>query len=209
MIEEFKKKLTETLRKKEINLIIFGETHGFLDDNSIQEEIIKIFKPTLFLYELLEETKLLSKEKQEEFLKQPNEKDFSIISTFGELKKTIKLAKSYSLPIIGNDIKNLGRENKDFLKKTELTAEEIKIEKEILSKREEKQSKEIINFFNKREKILVTTGAFHLRKKSPLLNLYLSESYLIIYTSYKGKQIFEPPEDFDISKVVFEIKEIS
>ncbi|MAG50082.1 hypothetical protein CL621_00385, partial [archaeon] len=119
-------KLKEILREKKINLIIFGETHGFLDDDKIQEEIIQYFKPTIFLYEMLEETKLLTTDKQKEFLKESNEKDFSVISTFGELKKTINLATKYNLPIVGNDIKNMCRENKDFLKKTELSEEEIK-----------------------------------------------------------------------------------
>jgi hypothetical protein len=200
-------KLKEILREKKINLIIFGETHGFLDDDKIQKGIIKYFKPTIFLYEMLEETKLLTTDKQKEFLKESNEKDFSVISTFGELKKTINLATKYNLPIVGNDIKNMCRENKDFLKKTELSEEEIKKEEEILFKREKMQCDTILSYLKNNKRVLVTTGAFHLRPNSPLINL--KEDYLYVYPSYEGEQLFEPPKDFDITKAVFEVKEIT
>jgi len=203
MIEKLKK----ILENKKINLILFGETHGFLDDNSIQEEIIKIFKPTIFLYEMLEETNLFTIEEHEEFLKQPDEKDFSVISIFGELKKTVALANKHNLPIVGSDIRNMCRENKDFLKKTELSKEEMKIEEDILKKREERQVQEMLSHLKKGKKVLATTGAFHLRQDSPLLNL--KENYLIIYPTYNGEQIFTPPENFDIKSVTFDIKEIS
>ncbi|MCW8966368.1 MAG: hypothetical protein OQK82_06755 [Candidatus Pacearchaeota archaeon] len=205
MIEKLKKELSEILKHKEINLIIFGETHSFLDDNLIQEEIIKSFNPTIFFYEMLEETELINSEEQVLFLAQPDNKDFSIISTFGELKNTIKLANKYDIPVVGNDIKDMCRENKDFLEKTELSDEEIKNEEDILLKREERQSNKIIKSVKKNEKVLATTGAFHLREDSPLLNLNL-DAYLIIYPAYEGKQLFEPPEDFSIDKVTFEMK---
>jgi len=187
-------------------LIIFGETHGFLDDLKIQEEIIGLFQPTILLYEMLEETELLTPENQNEFLNLPDEKDFSIISTVGELKKTISLAKKYNLPIVGIDIKNMCREDRAFLTKTKLTKEEQKSEEEILEKRERIQVKRIRDYLKKEEKVFVTTGAFHLRKDSPLLEI---DNSAIIYPAYEGKQLFEPPEGFDIKKVTFEVKEIT
>jgi hypothetical protein len=208
MIENIKSKLSEILKQRQIKLIIFGETHSFLDDNAIQEEIIRLFKPTIFLYEMLEETKLISIEQQKEFLKQHDEKDFSIISTFGELKKTIELANKYNLPIIGSDIKDMCRKDKRFLNKIELAEEDIKDEEEILLKREIKQKEKIIHLFQKREIILATTGAFHLREDSPLLDLDI-DNYLVIYPAYEGKQLFEPPKNFSQDKVTFEIKIIS
>jgi len=206
MIERLKSKLTEILGKKRTKLILFGETHGFLDDVAILDELIEIFRPTIFLYELLEETKLISINEQKEFLNQPDEKDFSFISTFGELKKTVELAIKYNIPIMGNDIKNMCRKNKDFLKKTKLNEVEIKNEEEILLKREKRQAEKIIDFIKHGENILTTTGTFHLREDSILLNI--NENYLIIYPAYEGKQLFEPPEDFNIDKVTLEIKEI-
>jgi hypothetical protein len=209
MIENLKTQLSEILKEKKISLIIFGETHGFLDDNKIQEEIIKIFKPDIFLYEMLEETELISETQKNKFLEEKNNKDFSVISNFGELKKTIALAKKYHLPILGNDIKNMCRENRDFLKKNNLTEEEIREEKTILENREIRQSQKIITLSNENKKILSTTGAFHLRKDSPLLNLNIGKSYLIIYPVYNGEQLFEPPEDFDIKKISIKIEKIS
>ncbi|MEN7982122.1 MAG: hypothetical protein ABFQ65_01600 [Nanoarchaeota archaeon] len=208
MIKKLKKELSEILKNKKINLIIFGETHSFLDDNLIQEEIIKLFHPNVFLYEMLEDTELTNPAEQISFLEQSENKDFSVISKFGELKNTINLAHKYNLPIIGSDIKNMCRKNKDFLKKAKITDEDIKIEEEILLNRENAQKAKIADLVQNGKKVLATTGAFHLRKDSPLLNLNL-DTYLIIYPAYESEQLFEPPENFSIDKVTFEIKIIS
>ncbi|NCO11610.1 hypothetical protein CO038_01080 [Candidatus Pacearchaeota archaeon CG_4_9_14_0_2_um_filter_39_13] len=200
MIEDLKK----YLKKNKINLIIYGETHGFLDDSQIQEEIIKVFNPTKFLYEMLEETELLTGKEKKIFLNNPDNKEFSLISTFGDLKKTIFLASKYNLPIVGNDIKNMGWEDKKILAKSKLTKEELRIEKEIIFKREKKQAEIIRKNLKMGEKVFATTGAFHLRKDSPLLNL--QENYVIIYPIYSGNQLFAPPKNFDSKKVGLKIK---
>ena len=199
-------KLKQILKEKDINLIIFGETHGFLEDNKYQEEIINLFKPNIFLYEMLEETSLKTKEQIDSFLLNEDSRDFSVISTFGELKNTIKLAKKHNLPIEGIDIKNMLRKDKSFLTAIELSDEEIKIEEEILKKREEKQNQKILSHLKEGERIFVSVGAYHLRDESPLVNI--KSNYLIIYPIYNGEQIFEPPTDFKKENVSFEVKEI-
>ena len=139
-IKTFGDRLKQILSGEDINLIIFGETHGFLEDGIIQKKVIEIFKPNLFVYEMLEESKLKTSDEQDLFLNEPDSKEFSVISTYGELKPTIRIARKYNIPIIGNDIKNMCRDNKDFLKRTELTKEEIALEEKIISKRELKQA---------------------------------------------------------------------
>lgn len=201
----FQNKLRQILNRKDINLIIFGETHGFLEDNQVQKKIIEIFKPDLFLYEMLEESKLESEDEQNIFLNEPDSKEFSIISIYGELKPTIRVAKNFNLPIIGNDVKNMGRVDRSFSTRTELSREEIKSEEEILSKRELKQMS-ILKDLSKKKKIFATTGAFHIREDSPLLKI--QGNYLIVYPAYLGEQIFEPPENFDEKKVTIEVREI-
>jgi len=208
MIEELKINLKKELSKQDINLIIFGETHGFLDDFSVQEEIIKIFNPNIFLYERLEEETLFSEKEKQNFLNQETDKDFSVISTFGDLKKTISLAAKYNLLIKGNDIKNMSRENKDFLKKIELTKEEEKLEEEILSEREKKQVQGILDSLKKGNKIFASTGAYHLREDSPLIYIQDAIPYLLIYFAYEDRQLFEPPENLDLSKLSLTIKRI-
>jgi len=198
--------MIEKNKFKNKKLVIFGETHGFLNDAKIQKEIITLFQPTIFLYEMLEETELLATDDKIKFLNQPNDKEFSIISIVGELKPTIKLANKHDLPIAGMDIKNMCRKNKYFLTKTKLTEEEQKNEEEILEKREKMQVKKILEHLNAGKKVFASTGAFHLRKNSPLLKINNS---LIIYPAYEGKQLFDPPENFDIKKVTFKLKEIA
>jgi hypothetical protein len=199
-------KLKKILEEKDIRLIIFGETHGFLEDNKFQEEIINLFKPKLFLYELLEETSLETEEQINNFLMKPDSEDFSIISTFGELKSTIEIVKKHNLPIKGIDIKNMLRKDKTFLTKLELTEEEIKLEEKILKEREEKQKQQILLNLQKENKVIVSTGAYHLREGSLLLNLNLN--YLVVYPAYNGEQVFEPPADFERESVSFEVREI-
>jgi len=204
-IKIFENKLRQILSKGNTNLIIFGETHGFLEDGIIQEKIIEIFKPDIFVYEMLEESKLETSQDQEIFLNEQDFKEFSVISTYGELKPTIRIARKNNIPIVGNDIKNMCRTDRDFLKRTELSNDEIKIEEEILSKRELKQMSVLKNLSNTK-KILATTGAFHIRADSPLLEI--QNNYLIVYPAYFGEQIFKPPENFDEKKVTIEVKEI-
>lgn len=196
-------KLKEILETRKIKAIIFGETHGFLEDNKIQEEIISIFKPDIFLYEMLEETELNSIEKINKFLSKEDSEEFSIISNVGELKGTIKLAKKYNSPIRGMDIKNMLRKDNSFLHKEVLTDEEIKEEEEILLKREDRQKKAILENINKNKKVFASTGIYHLRKESPLRKL--PNECIWVYPIYDGKQVFEPPEDMDIKKIKWEI----
>ena len=44
-----------------IRIIFFAETHGILDELKVQDKIIAVFKPTCYLYELLEEETIISK----------------------------------------------------------------------------------------------------------------------------------------------------
>ena len=206
MLNNWDRNLKRLLNKEKVNLILFGETHGFLQDNLIQEEIIKSFQPEIFVYEMLEEESLLTKKEQEDFLKKENEENFSKISTYQELKPTVELAKKYNLPIIGNDIKDMCRKDKDFFKKTNLSNKELKKEEQILFSREKRQVEKIRSLLRKNKKIFATVGAFHLRENSPLRNF--KENYLVICPVYNGKPFFEPPKSFDEKRVSLELIEI-
>lgn len=167
--------VSEFIKLNKIRLILFAETHGILEELKIQDRIITILKPTSYLYELLEEEEITSENDFIEFLKKKDSERFSIISSFGELKPTIQLAKKYHLPVIGCDIKNMLRKNNDFLKETN-----IKKEEKIMIKREEKQS-EVIKESLKQygSPIFVSLGAFHLRRNSPLFKNIKMNSIII------------------------------
>ena len=166
---------------KNCKVVFFAETHGLIEEVSTQKEIIEMIHPRLFLYELLEECEAID---YDTFLSKPNEEQFSIISTYGDLKKTIKLAKEYNVKIKGCDIKNMCRKNKDFLKKTEFDKEE----KDIMQKREEHQNREIKKALKESNTpIFVSLGYFHLRKESPTLQGL--KDFAIVYPENPNKNL--------------------
>ena len=121
--------------KGNYDFILFGETHGYVNDVAILAYLIRKTKPSLLFWELLETARLTTKTQQNRFLKRLDSDTFSFISTFGDLKKTIAIAKKYNLPIHGCDFKNLGRKAKiEFTSKQ--TIKEEKAEARLLLKRE-------------------------------------------------------------------------
>ena len=162
-------------------IVFFAETHGLIEEVSMQKKIIEMIHPELFLYELLEEEEVID---YDDFLSKPNEEQFSIISTCGDLKKTVRLAKEYGIKIKGCDIKDMCRKDTEFLKKTEFDEEE----KEIMQKREKHQNKEIKKALEESDTpILISLGYFHLRKESPTLEGL--EDFAIIYPENPNKDM--------------------
>jgi len=94
-------KFGDYLHANSIKLVLFAETHGLLNENPIQEKLIREIKPNFFLYEMLEESKICSDKSAKIFFDKPNNKNFSIISTYGELKPTLRIARKFKLPLIG------------------------------------------------------------------------------------------------------------
>ena len=186
----------------EHRIIFFGETHRFAPKElDYIERTIKKFKPEIILYELLENKNLDNLEKINSFLKSPENKKFSLISSYGELKGFVKLAKKYKLPIIGCDLKNLGR-NKPIPINKKLTKKEIRMEEKILKKREKYQTRFIMRISEKYHTALIIVGAYHLRRNSPLRKIKNSK---IILPKYKGKEIFSPKGIKNLNKVYYSL----
>jgi len=198
-INELKKLIRQGYR-----IFLFGETHGFLDDLKFQKALIKEIKPEVCVYEMLEEKEISSKNDFKNILSKPDSERFSIISTFGEIKPTIRMFKVYCNKVIGCDLKNMGRKDISFLSKKELTPQDEKFESSLLIRRETHQA-EIINkiLMNSKGVVFVSVGAYHLRKDSKLLSL-LKEKSVICYPSLKGNPQFEPIEKKE--KINFTLK---
>ena len=205
-IESDFSKFLEIIKSKNIKMIIFGETHGMLDDQKIQNKIISSVKSHYFLYELLEDKKILTPKDFKYFLDKNDNEDFSIISKYKDLKSTILLAQSKNISLIGCDIKNLGRKNTKFLKIKEINPTVKKFEEILLAKREKRQASVILKFLKDNHTLFVSVGDYHLRKESHLLNCLKKMKYLKVYPSLFGKAIFEPPspENLKYVKWVFE-----
>lgn len=167
-----------------MSIILFGDTHGLLNEIPKIKELIKTHNPELILYELLEETTLATMEEIDNFLKNYPENNFSLISKYGELFPVIKLAKKYDIPIVGCDYKDMLREDTKF---RELDAKKINLKNEerIMKKREARQLTIIKKHAHK--KLLVLVGAYHLRTDSVLRNLKAN----IITPRVNGKEIDE------------------
>ncbi len=183
-----------------LRIIFFGETHGFVKNEAKYiEKAIKKLKPQAILYELLEDKKLDNIEKINSFLKKSDKKKFSLISLNSELKKIIKLGKKYKLPIIGCDLKNMGRK-KPIPINQRLTEKQINNEEKILKRREKHQIKIIRKALSKYELLFIIVGAYHLRENSPLRRI--TKDSLIILPKYNEKEIFSP-EGIDSRKKIY------
>src|SRR3989338_6101312 len=192
---------------KKSKIILFGNSHGFFNDLELQEAILREINAEFYIYEMLEETNILSSEDYLKFLSRPDSEDFSIISKIEEIRPTILLAEKYNLKVIGCDIKDMGRENNEFLNKTEHCKEEEKEEENLLLKREAHQAKIIEDYSKKTDKtIFVSLGAYHLRKDSLVLKMLNSEDILVCYPSFKGLPCFGPEEGMTRDKIKYVIQ---
>ncbi len=193
--------------KRERNIIIFGETHGFVKDEVKHiKYLVKLFEPKLILYELLENKKLLILRDIDKFLSNSDNKEFSLISKYGELRDVITIAKKNNIPIIGCDLKNMGRKNK-FLIDKELSKKELKEEKEILDKRESHQIKIIKNQLNNYKNIFVILGAWHIRKGSQIIKNF--KNGIVVFPTYNESSNFSPKDIKNFSKVVYNLVDIN
>ncbi len=191
--------LKNFINQNKIKLILFSETHGFLNEIPIQEKILEKINFKYFLYELFEDKKITSPKEFEKHLKNNDEDSFSIISNYGELKPTISLAKKFSMQLIGCDLKNTGRNNTNFRAKKNWSKEDLKKE-EILFKKRELKQKETIDKYLKKGKVFASIGTYHLRKKSYLMNSIRDYNFIIIYPKLKGGKIFGESMDFEKKK---------
>jgi hypothetical protein len=197
----------KNLKARGIKGVIFAETHGFVDDIELQRSIIEAIKSEYYIWEMLEEKNLMNRGDFESFLSNKDNSDFSVISTYGELKAIVKLMSQLGIKGIGCDLRNMGRENKDFLSKTELTAEEEKFEEELLKKRELHQAKVINDTAGKGSSpVFVSLGAYHTREDSLVLK-NLRGKYLLCSPTFKGEKVF-CPDGIKKEEINYSIEEI-
>jgi len=193
--------LGEFIKSNKIKLILFGEYHGFLSQIQVLRKIIQSAQPSFFLYEMLEEGKILNEKDTKKFLDKSDSINFSFISTYGDLKPIIKLARNFNLPIIGCDIKNMGCKDKDWRKKKFSNEEE----KKITDKRELRQVK-IINRYTSKGLVFGLLGDYHLRKNSLVLSKLRDKKAVIVKPLFKWKERFNHPGGFNDSEISYIIK---
>jgi len=198
-------KLRKLIDKINPKLILFGETHGLLNETKIQEEILKNFKCDVFLYELLEDKELLSNESQENFILKPDEENFSLISKNKDLKDTIKLAMKFNIPIKGCDIKNMGREDTLF-RERELTEKEEKEEDKLMIRRELNQFNKINEELLKNKKVFALVGIYHILPRSELIKNLVGRNIIIIYPIFKDGEQFGYRIEFNLDEIIYTSK---
>jgi len=198
-------KLRKLIDKIKPNLILFGESHGLLNETKIQEEILRNFQCDIFLYELLEDKKLLSKESQENFILKPDEENFSLISKNKDLKDTIKLAMKFNIPIKGCDIKNMGRENTLF-RERELTEKEEKKEEELMIRRELNQFNKINEELFKNKKVFTSVGIYHILPRSELIKNLVGRNIIIVYPIFEDGEQFGYRIEFNLDEIIYTSK---
>lgn len=175
-------------------IIFIGDTHGYMDDFKIQREIIEKLNPKYILYEQMNNKRLMKKAEFKNMLKK---KSVSILTEVDEVRPLLKLCMQKKLPLIGIDFNNFGISwAKRFKYKLDNDGKFTKSEKEelkqIYKRREQKQS-EMIRQYAQKGKIVVITGAHHLRKDSPLIKEI--SHFMAILPHYNGKPAFGPIAD--------------
>ncbi|MFH0752394.1 MAG: hypothetical protein V1914_02225 [archaeon] len=173
------------------SFLLFAETHGYLDDFKMIKRLIMQQKPDYVLYELAEDNIFLESKDFENVLRQHQ---ISEMTEIKDIKPVLKICQKYHLPVIGIDFKNFGIKNPENVKeknenKEEPTEKKMKEFMELLIKREQHQIK-LIKEYQKKGKILVITGAFHLREDSPFWKEL--KNVIVVYPTYKNEIVLEP-----------------
>ncbi|HVY01142.1 MAG TPA: hypothetical protein VHA12_00040 [Candidatus Nanoarchaeia archaeon] len=194
---------------KKGTIILFGNTHGFIDDLSIQEMLIDLFKPKSYLFELLEDKNLFNLKEITDFLKRNKDEYFSITTKNSQIQEVVSRLMNHNLQFIGCDLKNLGRKNKEELIRTSLTKEEEEYEEQLLKKRETVQAKKVISVINSTKKpVFLSVGAYHLREFSYLLQELKGHSLFVAQPFYEDEALFEPKENIIKENIKYKIKKI-
>jgi hypothetical protein len=200
--EQALKKIKDFHYREGARLVLFGEAHGMLQETKIQEKILEIFPCDVFMYEMLEDKFLITKKEQEDFLSKQDQEDFSIISKNQELKPTILLAKKFNLPLIGCDLKNMGRKDTNF------QDENSKEEQELMRGRELIQFQRIKQEMDKGKRVFASVGIYHILPRSKLIKNLKKEKVLIVYPIFKSGEIFGYKQYFNLEEVEYTTKEI-
>lgn len=195
--------LGKFIKSNNIKLVLFGEYHGFVNQIQVQRKVIRSVLPDFFLYEMLEENKIMNNKDAKKFLSEPNKKDFSVVSTYGQLKPIIRLAMNFDLPIIGCDIKNMGVD-KDWRKKKFSREEENKI----IKKRELQQIK-VINKYISKGLVFVVLGDYHLRENSLILSKLKNKKTIVIRSLFNWSERFNDLGKFKTSEISYIIEMVS
>lgn len=186
-----------------INLVLFGEYHGFVNQIDVQKRVIQRVKPDFFLYEMLEEKKIFNDKDAKKFLSIPDKEDFSVVSSYGQLKSIIRLCRKFDLPIIGCDLRNMGV-NKGW-RKNKFSKEEA----DRITKRRELQQARIINQYTSKGLVFALVGDYHLRRNSVLWSkLHINEA-IIVRPAFKWEERFNNKKRFKDSEISYSIKHIS
>ena len=205
------RELTNFIRNQKIKLVLFGEYHGFVNQIDVQKAIIKKVKPYFFLYEMLEEKKILNDREANKFLRTPDKDDFSVVSNYSQLKPIIRLCRRFGLPIIGCDIKNMCIKNKNWSKMShkERIATFSDEEAEIITRKRELRQAKVINEYTSKDLTFVLLGNYHLRKNSGLWRKLKQKKVIVIRPEFKWKEKFNDKNKFKDSEVSYNIKYIS
>lgn len=187
--------LASYAKKANIKVIIFGETHGFIDDLAFIDIILTTLKPSNILYELLENISI-GKNYTSIIDKKPSE-HFSLISSYGDLQAIVSLAKKHALPISGCDLPSLGRTEPIPL---ELTPEIELFEKELLASREAHHKKVVLSTHP--WPVFVIVGSYHLRDNAPLRSI---PNALFFLPFARGEIQFGQTGNLEKNEIIIEV----
>src|SRR3989338_300361 len=205
------RELTNFIRNQKIKLVLFGEYHGFVNQIDVQKAIIKKVKPYFFLYEMLEEKKILNDREANKFLSTPDKDDFSVVSNYSQLKPIIRLCRRFGLPIIGCDIKNMCIKDKNWSKMShkERIATFSNEEGERMENKRELRQAKVINEYTSKGLVFAVLGTYHARRNSLVLSKLREKQAIVIRPAFKWKERFNHKEKFKDSEISYIVKLIN
>jgi kynurenine formamidase len=174
------------------SFIFLSLTHGFINDFEKQEKLINEVKPEIILSEQIENKKFYSKKDYDSFLEM---KQFSLMTSFNEVKNLVQLCNKEKVKLIGIDFENYGFSD-DLCHKINngesLNESEEKEINELVKRREKYHLEKLREYQEKSSRpILVFLGAWHLRKEG-LIRENIKNSKFIVLKTKKGQEVYEP-----------------
>jgi len=178
------------------NVILFGSTHNSVDEGPIIISLLQKFKPEVVLLEELQERNLNNLEDYRSLLK---ENFISPLVEFSTLKPILEYCKNNNLQARGLDYKDYLYNKKEISiinSEEEPTEEDIKAIEKKVKLREMHQLKRIQEETKNNKKVLIITGAWHLRKESPITKQFTKAAYYMPCNS-GGAIIYGQEEESD------------
>lgn len=198
------KKICDIIKNNQIEVVLIGELHGWDKSLKIEENIIRLIKPNIFLHELLE-CYIVTPLDARRIL---NKKEWkSKVHSFHDIKQIFSIILKLKIAGRGHDLIYHGIRNIQdyYVTDRELTEKEEKDEQALTKRREEKQKIVILKILTSERPVIAISGSYHLRDDSPIIKSLRDKKMALIYPSINGN-LYYGQEGLQSDKIIYIVK---